>query len=272
MSKGAIPRVSWDEVRDHLRGALREARTRSGSTEGLHSTLVGPTGRGKTHAALALLELYDYRLVLAAKPRDPLLSSLGGDGYVTVRSLRELNELPWTDDDEPLYSRVLYWPTVSAKRPLEEQTRLQAKAMREALHWGYQCGGWAVLIDEGLWFSRSLRLGSDLEALWQKGRSQGLSLIVAAQRPAHMPLYAYSQARFFFLWATRDGRDLDRLAEISSGADRRSIEQTLVRLDSRAHEFLFFDAESGLAGRVIAPPRNRRSSRRDALAAEHAPV
>lgn len=260
----AIPRVAWQDVHAHMERALREVRRRSGGSEGLHSTLVGPTGRGKTHAALELLELYPYRLVLAAKPRDPLLSSLRHDGYLTVRSLRELNELPWTEDGEPLYPRVVYWPTTSPKRSLEEQTRLQARAMRDALHWAYQSGSWAVLIDEGLWFSRSLRLGTDLEALWQKGRSQGLSLIVAAQRPAHMPLYAYSQVRFVFLWGTRDGRDLDRLAEISSGADRRVIETTLMRLDNRSHELLFLNAEEGIAGRVIAPPRARRSRRQAA--------
>lgn len=256
MASGGVPRVSWGVVRAHLLAELGRARSRS---EGLHSTLLGPTGRGKTHAALHLLDLYRYALVLAAKPRDPLLSSLCEEGYTVARSRRELNELPWTEDGQPLHPRVLYWPTFSPRRTLEEQTRLQAQAMRQALHWAYASGQWAVLIDEGLWFSRSLRLAADLEALWQKGRSQGVSLIVAAQRPAHMPLYAYSQARFFFLWATRDARDLERLAEISSGADRRLIERTLVRLDNAAHEFLFFDAESGMAGRVVAPPRNRAS-------------
>jgi hypothetical protein len=220
-------------------------------------TLVGPTGRGKTHAALELLELSPYRLALAAKPRDPLLSSLRHSGYEVVRGARELRELPWTPEGELIVPRVLYWPTVSDRRPLEEQTRLQARAMREALHFAYASGRWTVLVDEAVWFTRSLRLGPDLETLWTKGRSQGLSLVVCAQRPAHLPLYAYSQARFFCLWATRDGRDLERLAEISSGVDRRLIERTLTRLDVAGHEFLFLDSEDGVAGRVVAPSRAR---------------
>jgi hypothetical protein len=242
-----IPRVPWREVEAHLRRSWRA---------GQHATLLGPTGSGKTHLALALLRLRPYALVLAAKPRDPLLSGLLREGYLLVRSRRELEDLPWAGE-EPLSARLLYWPTVSERRSLEEQTRLQARAMGEALHFAYATGGWSVLVDEALWFTRSLGLARELETLWVKGRSQGLSLLASAQRPAHLPLYAYSQARLFFLWRTRDGRDLDRLAEISAGVDPRLLERAIVRLDTARHEALFFDSETGLAGRVVAPAQAR---------------
>jgi hypothetical protein len=263
-----IPRTSWADVRRYLNRAIGETRRRS---EGVHTTLIGPTGRGKSHLALELLELYRCSAVLVTKPRDDLMSALRHSSYTTARSPRELNELPWTPEGELLFPRVLYWPTFNARRPLAEQTRLQSESMRSALHWAYTTGQWAVLVDEGNYFStplpNGLGLKGDLGTLWMKGRSQGVSLIFCGQRPFSVPQYALDQARFLFLWKTSERRSLERLAEINSGIDPRLIQREVVRLDAGAHEALFVDCQEEVLGRVIAPARAiGRAARREAQA------
>ena len=52
---------------------------------GQHVTLIGKTGSGKTHMALALAEIRPYVIIAATKRRDPLLQE-AGRGYKVVET------------------------------------------------------------------------------------------------------------------------------------------------------------------------------------------
>lgn len=233
--------------------AALERKLRAQWVPGEHVTLVGPTGCGKTHMALALSDLCRYVIVLASKRQDPLLDEVGSDYHVTT----DLGEILWTENGTPLHSKILYWPRFPEKMTMAQRTDAQARLMRHALDYADKTQGWALLVDELMWFTKNLNLSKELEAVWFQGRTQGVSLIAAAQRPSHVPLLAYSQATYLFLWRTSDARDIDRLRDISSAIPREMIENGVRELNGESHEALFIDTKRGEIARVIAPPRGK---------------
>lgn len=205
--------------------------------------------------ALVLASLCQYVLYIGTKRTDPLLDELSRRHFVT----QDLGEVMWTPDDVPIppHRRVVFWPRYTGKMTQQQRLDRQAAAIRKALDWADDTGGWAVVVDELMWVTRNLRLERELEAVYFQGRTQGVSLIGAAQRPSHVPLLAFSQATYIFLWQTGDRRDIERLREISSGFPPELIEETVKRLDWRSHEALFIDTRRRELARVIAPAELR---------------
>lgn len=223
---------------------------------GQHATLVGPAGAGKSHLALTIGELTPHLMVLATKRRDPLISELARKGYKLVTSI---DEIPLAVRAErravPVHRRVLYWPGPGTGGSEKGKRAVQARKIERALAYAEEHGDWAVLIDEGLWMSKNLRLDKEMESLWFQGRSNGVTVITCAQRPSHLPLLAFSQATYLFLWKVNDRRDIERLREISGAVDLPTIEAIVNSLDWDAHEFLMVDTRRGVLARSVAPPR-----------------
>lgn len=236
------PEIPWNKLERKL---IREWKP------GEHVTLIGPTGSGKTHMGLALARICKYALVIATKRRDPLLESLAHKHLVTS----DVSEITWTPEGIPVHRKVLYWPKFPENISSKERLVRQAVMIRKALDWAEKTGNWAILLDELMWVSRNLRLERELEAVWFQGRTQGVSLIGAAQRPTHVPRLAYSQATYFFLWQTADKSDLERLRDISAGFPRGMIENAVLHLDWDAHECLFVDTKRREMARVIGPSK-----------------
>lgn len=239
-----MPAISWSSL---------QARLASSWQPGQHVTLVGPTGSGKTHMAVSLLDMCRYRLILATKRQDPLVRSLREHGYMITG---ELKDIQWDmQANEPLHRKVVYWPSFPEKLDQRQRQSAQAEAMGRALDWAEKTGGWAVLVDETIWMHRNLGLDRELSGLWFQGRTMGVSVVACAQRPSHVPRLAWTQADYFFIWQTQDKTDLDSLREISSGIPRELIEPAIRNLDWDGHEALFIDARNRELARVVAPPR-----------------
>lgn len=236
------PRIPWAKLERKLLAQWKP---------GEHVTLIGPTGSGKTHLGLALARLCKYSLVIATKRRDPLLESLSSKHLVTTN----VSEILWTPEGTPLNRRVMYWPRFPDAMSSTQRIKSQAIMIRHVLDWAEKTGNWAILLDELMWVSRNLRLERELEAVWFQGRTQGVSLIGAAQRPTHVPRLAYSQATYFFLWQTADKGDLERLRDISAGIPRGMIESSVLSLDWDMHECLFVDTKRRELARVIGPSK-----------------
>jgi energy-coupling factor transporter ATP-binding protein EcfA2 len=217
---------------------------------GEHITLIGPSGSGKTHAALHLASLRDHSLVIATKRRDPLMEQLGGTHLVT----QDLEaDVLWTPDDKPLDPRLLYWPRFPEKMGTAERQAKQAAMIRKALDWADRTGGWAIVLDELIWLTMTLRLEREISSAYFQGRTQGVSMIACAQRPSHVPLLAFSQASYLFLWQSSDKRDVERLREISAGIPKELIEDGVRQLDWDSHECLFVDTKRRELTRVVFP-------------------
>lgn len=206
--------------------------------QGEHLTLLGPTSAGKTHVARLLLPRRDYVVAIATKPRDPLVDRFRADGFKIVRQ--------WPPP--PLVDRVLLWPRMRTPDDVLDQR----ETIRQALADIYVQGGWTVYIDEMSYVTgRPLNLSAELELLWTQGRALGVTVVAATQRPAHVPLVAYSQATHVLAWQTNDDRDVKRLGEIAGPFDRHALGEVVAGLPP--HAFAHISTRTGSVTVTRAP-------------------
>jgi hypothetical protein len=200
--------------------------------QGEHVTFVGPTHAGKSTLAAHLLDLREYVVVVATKPKDPIVAEFERRGYYVVRS--------WPPPEpRDLFSKVVFWPKISSMADIKRQ-RL---AIRTALADMFKAGGWAIYLDEGKYVLDYLRLGSYADVIWQQGRTQDLSFIIGTQRPAWIPLNAYSQATHLFFWQTNETRDIQRMAELSP-LTRQELEGVMQSLSEDRHSFVYVNTRT----------------------------
>jgi hypothetical protein len=235
------PRVPWDSFRelfDH--GA-------DGFKQGDHVTIIAPTGGGKTTLAREVVEPREYVLGLFTKPRDPLIDELARHGW------RRTSVLDIQVENGQLVDRHIAYHPVFRHGSIREKRDRQARAIKAALDYAFEAGGWCVLADESLWLVKHLRLADELEAYWFQGRTSNISLVAVAQRPRHVPLAALSQAEHLFLGHTGDNEDAKRLGEIGGRADTDAVRYVVRRLER--YEFLYVAPHVGTLLRVkVADP------------------
>lgn len=220
--EGEIQRVSWDEFLSYFANPSR------GWQQGEHVTAIGPTGAGKTTLLRQILPIRRYVLVLASKPRDPLMSSLKEDGYRVGHR--------WPSPAG--VNRYVYWPNARRMRDLPEQK----EAFRRVLEDVYEVGGWTVYMDEIRYLSDFLGLKSELQVLWLQARSMSASLVGGTQRPFYIPLEAYDQATHLFFWRDSDRRNLNRISELND-VDANRIKEVVRNLPK--HEVLYVNTRTG---------------------------
>jgi hypothetical protein len=190
-----------------------------------------------------------YTIFLAAKRTDPLLDSLPEHGWTTARDLH----FEYVDG-KPRNNKIVYRPVISSKLPIKKQNELQADRMREVIARVYHDGKWTIVVDELVWFDSKLKLRDDIETMLFKGRTEGISVIACAQRPAWISRFVYSQSDHIFLWNTNDREDRKSLGDIS-GIDRDETMAVLQNLDTSKHECAYICTRTNELMRVIAPPR-----------------
>lgn len=176
-----------------------EFRQRLAWKQGEHITAIGPTGWGKSTLINRLLPERDFVVVFGVKKKDSTLDELEAAGFEVQRKRFR----PETAD------RIVLWPKLE-----RDGNASQKRIFADALWSVYQMGGWCVDMDEAVYLSRDLRLEPDLNRLWMNGRSEGVSVVAATQRPAYLPLYAYDQPTHYFFWRMRLGNDAKRVAEL----------------------------------------------------------
>jgi hypothetical protein len=228
-----IEETPWEVVLEHLDFEWEQ---------GQHMTLLGRNGSGKTTAAIQLLDVRHYVFVLLTKRRDDLFAKFKTRGY---KMIDEIGDIP----DPRIHPKVAYH--ISPGGLGRKETEHQANRIREALHFVWDAGGWTLYIDEIAQLSDLSGLAPELRSLWKEARSSKVSLVAGTQRPARVPLEAYSQPRYLLLWQTKDRAQIVRLSEMNA-TDPEVVKQAVPRL--RPHEILVVDTYDDALARTTPPP------------------
>lgn len=210
--------------------------------QGQHITEIGPTGYGKTTLAVDLLTRRDYVMAFGTKKKDDTLDKLiKSRGYRRVNSFSEV-----TEEDR----RVVLWPNIAALDSADAITDVQREAFREALFGAFRQGGWCVYADELRYITGRLNLKSEMELLWEQGRSSDVSVVAGYQRPRNIPLLAYDQPEHLIFFKETDYENLDRMAQVVSWIDRKLLIRTITHLAKFDFVYLNKEEERAVISRV----------------------
>jgi len=178
--------------------------------------------------AEAILDRRDWVVVLGTKPKDASLDKMRKAGWHKVER--------WPAPAKA--HRVLLWPPF--KKP--EYEAKQAEVAREAFEDIFEKGGWCIYLDEVAYVADDLGQEVWLRRFWRQGRSLGITVVAATQRPAWVPVDMYTMASYLFVWRTNEKRDLDRLAGLGA-ADSATVRQVVQSLPR--YHVLFVDTREG---------------------------
>lgn len=187
---------------------------------GQHVTILAPTDWGKTFLGQRLLaatmrpKLPALNLVI--KPRDAtVLAFMRDNDMRRQRSWPPPPNAPWRR--RPAGYAV--WPTHTGDPDRDEL--MLYWTMRRALLDSYRRGNRIVFCDEAAGMINDIsppknepNLERYMRQLWTRGRSLGVGMWAATQRPVDVPLHAYSQAQHLFIGKDPDKRGRQRFAEI----------------------------------------------------------
>lgn len=209
-----------------------------------HVALIGPTQTGKTTIAREILEVRECVIAVAIKPEDKVAESFVEYGY----RIQEQLDIPSVDGPDgrpvphPAYRRIVLWPHAERDgdgrwRSIQQLTAYQRGVILRAINYVRRSRRWAMFTDDMNTLAEDMRLGPEMKWMLRNGASARMTLVAGGQRPAWLPREVYSSPEHLFFLATRDGDDLDRLADIGAGIDKRELEHEISNL--KRHEFLY---------------------------------
>lgn len=198
--------------------------------QGEHVFISGATGSGKTTIARQVLEKRGHVLAFGIKVKDETIRKDYADWQI-VGSLKEVE--PWMD-------RVMLWPRLKkgGGNALLDHQRV---VIQDAFDHLFKATGWCLFIDELNYLSKFFNVQKQIEALHYIGRSSGISIVTAAQRPAFVPLAVLSNASHTYIGRTRLASDLKRLGDFGD-IDPRKTSAAIQSLESR-HDFLYLPTQ-----------------------------
>jgi len=223
----------------------RWAKQLLASSDRVHMiTEIGPTGYGKTTLAVDLLNRRKYVMAFGTKREDSTLEKLIRKGYKRVSSFSEVSI-----DDQ----KIIIWPKIEQLGSADEIALLQRNVFREALFDGaFRQGRWTVYLDELRYITSRLGLASEVELLWEQGRSEKVSVVAGYQRPRNIPLLAYDQPEHLFFFKETDYENLNRMAETVAWIDRKRLIGTIAHLPKYDFVYLNKKNERAIVSRVEA--------------------
>lgn len=223
---------------------------------GEHVTILGKTGSGKTHLGFQLLQQSISKdlpgIVLVMKPRDDTVSKwMKTLGLLRVKTWPP----PMTRKMQHPAGYVL-WPQLGNIDQDDAVLRREfRKAFKESFSQAARKNGEprAIFVDEVTGVAKDLKLENELNILWGRGRSVGIGMWGATQRPFNAPLLMYQAAEHLFIPAEPDQRNRQRLGEIG-GFDMELVKNIVDPSTGNLgrHEFLYLGQTESVMAVVTA--------------------
>lgn len=215
---------------------------------GEHVAYVGPTGTGKTTAAVTMLKPRRYVLALDPKGGDDTLKKLG---YPRLSS--------W-----PAGGPRQVWKAVGDEKPARyivgqvcnrtEDYGSLAVMLKRCVDDTFAAGGFTLYVDELEIAARFMKLAATIELFLIAARNRGISVVTAFQRPAYVPTTASSQTSWFATFYTRDIDVVGRLAEMA-GRPKHEMRGMVRGLAAMPYSLLLFSRDPRMPVVVTKPPK-----------------
>jgi len=218
-----LDRVEWSELEPKVIGTWGRPQGKIGAE---HVAIVGPTGSGKSHFQMYIIQKRcevrkSHAIIIATKPAD---STLRKSGFPIIRKY---------PPEYGKHERFILWPK-STRNPHESRYEA-AKEIYNCLTdiWvdGSNC---IVAFDEIAYVEQELHLKTLIERYWREGRSLGITIVATTQRPRNVTRYMWSEPTWLVAFRPDDEDEAKRVAEIIGG--RRTFTPALLELDE--YEFI----------------------------------
>lgn len=203
---------------------------------GQHVTYVARTQSGKTTLAYELLRKSAHpkhrpAVALVMKPRDKTVARLASESDMRIaRTWPPRAAILRKPLGHTLWPRHTFDPSVDDYHLWQQ--------FRTCILNRYKRGNCIVFADEVAGLVKELKLERELSAVWMRGEGMGTGLWAATQRPAHVPLHAYSQATHVFLGYEADAATRKRMSEIA-GVDGKLVNEIISHLPR--YHFLYIN-------------------------------
>lgn len=218
--------------------------------DGEHVTILGSSGAGKTVLArrlmLPTLNTERLSLTLGFKPEDEELTRTAKIlGHPIVPSFPPSSVRRFLSSRQP--TGYVIWPQPPMAEDPDEYEHQLATVFNRTIAHAYalkrrkKSVHFNIFADEAVELAelteeredargkrKALPVERWMNAVWSRGRSLGVGMWAATQRPAGLPLKAY-QAHHLFLAYEPDARNRQRFAEIG-GVDPKLVSATVQRL------------------------------------------
>jgi hypothetical protein len=238
-----VERVDWETF----------WRQKGGLRPGQHVSVFGPTGYGKTYSLIWFCEDFPGNSILViTKGRDEIVQRLVKErGWILTHQLDDiftdagkpgrLLRKSWGDRWEKREhppQRIVFKPEPQSKG-VRNRADFLAGQFEEFLDRAYEyClhgGECFVGVDETMFAAMELDMSKAFVVIWNEGRSMGLSLGAAMQRPAWIPKSSKSAPMYVIVFDTSEPDDLLELAKLLGYQKAAELRAQLDQLGEHEH-------------------------------------
>jgi len=176
---------------------------------GERAIIIGQTGSGKTAFARWLLSHMPGSIIYDTKI-EPKFNSLSG--RVICKDVVSGIEAYRKDDKNEVKYAVVRPSVVITQEP---------KLLDEMLYYHYENGrNLTAYLDETYQFHVNGKAGPGLLSLLTRGRSRGITTVMATQRPAWLSRFCFTESQKFYIFPVVDKRDWKTISEVVPEMDK----------------------------------------------------